>query len=210
MSKMKANPTEGKMPEVESDNFKRRMPELATVNTQYQSGFTVLDVLIGTTILMTGVLALLGAMTSAVVVTSQSQQQLQAKQFCTSTMESIFSARDVGIATFAQVANTTTTGGIFLTGTVPIYNGTGPDGIIGTADDSYGPDGLPNTADDLKPVDQFQRQITITDISTPSTANNLRKITVTIFYKYSSLTFSQTMTSYMANYNTLNPGTSGN
>ncbi|MGH9760515.1 MAG: type IV pilus modification PilV family protein [Blastocatellia bacterium] len=173
-----------------------------------ENGFSYLDVLIATTLLMVGVMALLGAMTTAVTVTSQSQQQALAKQVATSTMESIFSARDVGAATFAQVANNANNGlpggnlpgGIFVTNSNPVYPLAGVDGIYGTADDSAGQTAIP----------QMTRTIAITDISTPNNANNLRQIVVSVSYKYSNLTFSQSVTSYMANYQTLNPGTSGN
>jgi type II secretory pathway pseudopilin PulG len=165
-----------------------------------EGGFSYIDVLIAIGILMTGIVALLSAMTAAVATSGRGQQQLMAKQFATSTMESIFSARDINnpnITSFAVIANDTTTGGLFLTGVTPIYDSTGADGIIGTKDDGWGPDGKKGTADDLTPVNGFSRKIEITPVSP-----GLISITVTIFYQSSGLTFSQSLTSYMANYNT--------
>jgi type II secretory pathway pseudopilin PulG len=165
-----------------------------------EGGFTYIDVLIAIAILMTGVVALLSAMTAAIATSSRGQQQLLAKQYATSTMESIFSARDINnpkITSFAVIANDTTAGGIFLTGTTPIYGSTGVDGISGTADDGWGPNGAPGGGDDLTPIPGFSRSIVITPVST-----GLISVTVTIFYQASGLTFSQSLTSYMANYNT--------
>jgi len=165
-----------------------------------EGGFSYIDVLIAIGILMTGIVALLSAMTAAVATAGRSEQQLLAKQFATSTMESIFSARDINnqnITSFAVIANDSTAGGLFLTGVTPIYNSTGADGIIGTKDDGWGPDGVKGTADDLTAVNGFSRKIEIAPVSP-----GLISITVTIYYQTSGLTFSQTLTSYMANYNT--------
>jgi hypothetical protein len=165
-----------------------------------EGGFSYIDVLIAIGILMTGIVALLSAMTAAVATSGRSEQQLLAKQFATSTMESIFSARDINnpkITSFAVIANDTTPNGLFLTGVTPIFDSTGADGIIGTADDGWGPDGKKGTADDLTPVNGLSRKIEITPVSP-----GLISITVTIYYQSSGLTFSQSLTSYMANYNT--------
>jgi len=168
-----------------------------------EAGFTYVDVLIAIGILLTGIVALLSAMTAAVVTSGRGQQQLIAKQFATSTMESIFSARDINnpnIPNFAAIANDTSLGpprGLFLTGVQPIYNSTGRDGIIGTADDGWGPDGIQGNADDLAPAPGFSRMITITQVSP-----GLISITVTVYYQSSGLTFNESLTSYMANYNT--------
>src|SRR5215467_3368315 len=179
-----------------------------------ESGFSYIDVMMAITILLVGIVSLLATMTIGLVTTGRGQQQLVAKQYVTSTMESIFSARDLNnpnIPNFAVIANDNTTvtygpansqvttKGIFLTGKQPIYNSTGNDGIIGTADDGYGPDGKSGTSDDLTAVSGMQRQITITQVST-----GVIQITVTIFFQVSGFTFQESMTSYMANYNTQN------
>ena len=165
-----------------------------------ESGFSLVDVLIAISVLMVGILALLSAMTVAVVGTTQSTQQATAKEYAVSTMESIFSARDINnpiITSFSVIANNTTTGGIFLTGPQPIYNSAGCDGVIGTKDDSWGPDCTQGTSDDLSPVPGFTRQITITSVQT-----NVIQIVVTITYQANGHTFSESLTSYMGNYNT--------
>jgi len=166
-----------------------------------EAGFTYIDVVIAIGILLTGIVALLSAMTAAVATSGRGEQQLIAKQFATSTIESIFSARDINnpaITSFALIANDTASPpGLFLSGVQPIYNSTGNDGIIGTADDGYGPDGVLGGGDDLTPVSGFTRQIAIAPVSP-----GLISITVTIYYTSSGLNFQETLTSYMANYNT--------
>jgi hypothetical protein len=155
-----------------------------------------------------GMLGLLMTLTMAMVATTQGQQEVVAKQFATSTMESIFSARDINnpaITSFAVIANNTTSGGIFLTGYNPIYvttnslgqvvPATGANGIVGTSDDGIGTG--------VTAYPGFMRSITITDISNNSNGTiNLLRIVVSIQYKVNNLTLTQTMTSYLANYNT--------
>jgi hypothetical protein len=179
-----------------------------------ESGFSYIDVMVAITIMLVGIIALLATMTLGLVTTGRGQQQLIAKQYLTSTMESIFSARDLNnpnIPNFAVIANdnttvtyqsgtsTVTTKGIFLSGKQPIYNATGNDGIIGTADDGWGPDGKAGTSDDLAALSGMQRQITITSVS-----SGVIQITVTVFFEVSGFVFQESMTSYMANYNTQN------
>jgi hypothetical protein len=179
-----------------------------------ESGFSYIDLMVAITIMLVGIIALLATMTLGLVTTGRGQQQLIAKQYLTSSMESIFSARDLdnpNIPNFAVIANdnttvtyqsgtsTVTTKGIFLSGKQPIFNSTGNDGIIGTADDGWGPDGKAGTSDDLAALSGMQRQITITSVS-----SGVIQITVTVFFEVSGFVFQESMTSYMANYNTQN------
>ena len=137
-----------------------------------QTGFSYIDVMIAIVILMVGILALLAAITSAVVMAKGQEQQLDAKQMATSTMESIMSAKETDQDRPAPavlrlgwnaIGNDDSnidpvTGdpqGIFLTGVQPVLTGAGPDEIIGTGDD------------DGTVVDGFQRQIVITDVCDP-------------------------------------------
>ncbi|HWX40127.1 MAG TPA: hypothetical protein VN345_03160 [Blastocatellia bacterium] len=165
-----------------------------------EGGFSLVDIMIAISILMIGVIALLGTMTIGLVTTGRGQQQLIAKQYVTSTMESIFSARDLNnpnITSFGVIANDTTTGGLFLSGKQPIYNSTGNDGIIGTKDDGWGSDGIKGTPDDLTSVTGMQREIKITQVET-----GLIQVTVTVYFQVSGFIFQESLSSYMANYNT--------
>lgn len=175
---------------------------------QSEAGFSYVDVMIAVTILMVGVMAMLSAITSGMVMTTTSQQQLAAKQYALSTVEAIFSARDLDTLGFDAVGNVgdaTIPGGVFLSGDRPFHSTAGPDGIIGTADDAAGPDGVVGTSDDTPAVDGFSRQIVITNIpdpDRPGAAISLRQIEVTVSYKLGNGQNQETMTSYVANYRT--------
>lgn len=173
-----------------------------------ESGFSYIDVMIAVTILLVGVMAMLSAITSGIVMTTTSQQQLNAKQYAQSTIESIFSARDLdalGFDAIGNVGDTSIPGGVFLTGDRKFYSTAGPDGVVGTADDAAGADGTVGTSDDIPAVDAFTRQITITNVpdpDRPTVVISLRQIDVTISYKLGKSQYLETMTSYVANYRT--------
>jgi type II secretory pathway pseudopilin PulG len=171
-----------------------------------QKGFSYLDVMVGVTILLVGVLALVAAITAAVVRTNQQELQLRAKQYAYSTIEAIFSARDIntlGWDAIGNVGNNVVGGvakGIFLTGQQPIRLDPGNAVVVpGTA------------ADTGTPIIGFQRQITITDIcdpDRPSSACNpagnnkvmSRQITVTIFYQVGNSQFQETVSTVISNF----------
>lgn len=173
-----------------------------------EAGFSYVDVMIAVTILLVGVLAMLSAITSGMVMTTTSQQALAAKQYAQSTVEAIFSARDLEALGFDAVGNigdTSIPGAVFLTGDRPFYPTAGPDGIIGTADDSAGPDGVVGTSDDSPLVDGFSRQITITNVpdpDRPAAAISLRQIDVSISYRMGNGLYREQMITYVANYRT--------
>ncbi len=173
-----------------------------------ESGFSYVDVMIAVTILMVGVMAMLSAITSGMVMTTTSQQALAAKQYALSTVEAIFSARDLDTLGFDSVGNVgdaTIPRGVFLSGERPFYSTSGPDGIIGTADDSAGPDGVVGTSDDTPSIDGFLRQVVITNIpdpDRPGAAISLRQIEVTVSYPLARGRLRETVTSYVANYRT--------
>ena len=153
-----------------------------------ERGFTYLDVMVGLVILMVGIVALSAAVTAAHVKTREGEKQLLAKQYAASTIESIFSARDMNNLQWGAIGNVGsnpdangTPQGVFLTGTNQILLNVGPDGVVGTADDN----GIPAGS---APPAGFQRQITITDYDDPDRPVSagfpimMRKVVVTIFY----------------------------
>src|ERR1044072_6520719 len=122
-----------------------------------ERGFSYLDVMCAVTILLVGVMALAAAVTAAVVRTRDVEQQQKAKQYANSTLESIFSARDLDnlgwdTINIANACAGGTTSGVFLCTKQPLYPEPGPDEVIGTADDT-------GTV-----VPGVERQIIITDI----------------------------------------------
>ena len=173
-----------------------------------QAGFSYVDVMVGIAILLVGVLGLISAMTRAIAQTTISQEMLSAKQIATSTVEAIFTARDLetlGWDAIGNVGSATVPGGIFLTGEQPIYPTAGRDGIVGTDDDAKGPDGIAGTADDGVAVAGYTRTITIADKPDPNRPTapiSLREVQVTINFWVGTRKRTETFTSYVANYRT--------
>lgn len=163
-----------------------------------ERGFTMLEVLISVVVLTIGLVSMLAMFTVALAATNNSQEDLTAKQIAQSTLESIFTARNTQQISFLQIQNVSN-GGIFLDGPQVIKD-PGPDGLDGTADDLVlnplcpgpstclqlsGKDGVLGTPDDVyMPLNNYQRQILITNVFLPSGAvdDTLRQITVTITY----------------------------
>lgn len=144
--------------------------------TRDQRGFTYMDVMCALLIMMVGVLALAAAVTGALVRTRDSEQQLKAKQYANSTMESIFSARDINRLGWDSISNVGSGSGVFLTGTQTLYADAGADRVVGTGDDTGGA------------VSGFRRQIIITDINDPERPSPpnpimIRRVDVTIYYQ---------------------------
>ncbi len=181
---------------------------IARVETE--EGFSYIHLMIAVAILMVGILALVAAMTGAIASTTRIENQLTAKQHATSSLEAIFTARDVNrdnLFGWDRIGNTgdpNIPNGIFLTGLQPIWPTAGDDGIIGTADDddhTNGPDGIAGTADDVQPELGFQRQITITNIGN-APPYTMRRIDVTVTFWLGALQEQQTVSTFVANYRT--------
>ncbi|HEU4388807.1 MAG TPA: hypothetical protein VFV34_13480 [Blastocatellia bacterium] len=177
-----------------------------------ENGFSYIDVLIAVSILLIGVMALVSAITYAVVGTTRNQQQLVAKQYASTTIEAIFTARDLAAKfgdtnlTWNVIGNTgsaSVPAGLFPSGRQKIYDGAGADGIVGTPDDQAGLDGTLNTADDAPLVDGFERTITITDVpdpERPAAAITMRQIDVTIHYFVGGRERQEVFSTYIASF----------
>jgi prepilin-type N-terminal cleavage/methylation domain-containing protein len=175
-----------------------------------QRGFSMVEVLVSIVVLTIGLVSMLAMFSVALAATNSANEDMVAKQIAQSTLESIFTARNTSQITFAQIQNVSN-GGIFLDGNQVIMD-PGPDGLNGTADDTVtnascpgpstclqfsGQDGVLGTADDTwLPLNNFQRQILITNAFLPNGAidNTLRSITVTI--TYTTTQFKATQKSY--------------
>jgi hypothetical protein len=163
-----------------------------------ERGFSYLDVMIAMTILLVGILSLAAALTGAIVRTGESKQLVQAKQFATSAVESIISARDISVAgaplgtadpLWDQIRNVANTG-VFLDGAQPVRTGEGGDGIFGTADDNGAI------------IPGYTRTILIEDQPHPIVGRpvSVRKITVTIEYRIRNIPRSVELQTYIGNY----------
>jgi hypothetical protein len=167
-----------------------------------QSGFSIMEVMISTFILMIGLLGVLGLFGLAIKANQTSQMDMIARQVASEAMESIFTARSTSQLTWTQIQNVSN-GGIFIDGPQNLQC-PGADGILGTADDTAclmpsgalcpggfeclvepGPDGIQGTADDVViGLANYTRQIQIIQMSDAlgNPIPTLNAVTITISY----------------------------
>jgi type II secretory pathway pseudopilin PulG len=177
------------------------------INEQ-EAGFSYIDVMIALAILTVGVMALVAAITNGMNLTTRSALALSAKQVASSTVESIFTSRDLDIFRWPAIGNigdAGVPGAIFVAGPQPIYPTFGKDGIVGTVDDGWGADGIAGNSDDGVASVEMQREIKITpliDPDRPTAPISLRQIDVIIYYNlgYSTVRRKEQFTSYIASY----------
>lgn len=172
-----------------------------------EAGFSYIDVMIALVILMVGILALLSGIAGSVLQTRGQEQQMVAKHYATSTMESIMSVKEtdpnrLGWDKIGNVGTNPVNGvnqGIFVTGIQSVYPDAGPDEIIGTADDT-------GTA-----VQGLSRQIVITDICDPerpspvcsppgTLATRIRTVVITVTYNVGNRQRQEVLTTLLTNY----------
>jgi type II secretory pathway pseudopilin PulG len=185
------------------------------LNGKKQGGFTYIEVVIGLTILLIGVLAGVSALSANLIRSFEAEKRILAKQYGLSTIESIISARDIArpgvIDNWNSVRNISVTnpGGIFVMGFQPIREDLGWDGVAGTIDDACpapNPCNIPGrTINDSKIVQDFDRQIVITDIDDPerpSPPNPImqRKIEITIRFRVNQAIREEVVTTILTNY----------
>lgn len=112
---------------------------------QKETGFSLIETIIALIILLVGILATLQAISYGMLYVQESEKRGIAKEIARSTMETIFSIRDLQ-AFDPQVGETYnwnaiqvrngTNGGIFVADWKPIRENPGDDGIFGTDDDA--------------------------------------------------------------------------
>lgn len=188
-----------------------------------ERGFSLIEVMISMVILTIGLVGLLGVFGLAISTNQTSQQDMIARQQASEAMESIFTARNTSQLQFSQIANVST-GGIFLDNAQPIKCA-GPDGILGTADDTAcltasgatcpnagvacltepGPDGLVGTSDDvILSLANYTRTISIQQLldGNNNVIPTLMSVTITITYTVPgrSLTKNYVLNEYVSSY----------
>jgi type II secretory pathway pseudopilin PulG len=169
-----------------------------------ESGFTLIETMIAMLVLMIGLLAVVASFATAITATASAQEDLIARHKALDAMESIYTARNSQQEPFSAI-NNVANGGIFLSGPQPLLCA-GPDGIVGTADDTPctsadtgtvcpnnvecqvlpGPDGVLGTADDVTmSLSNFTRTIAFNPVllSTGKTNANLIAVAVTVTYQ---------------------------
>lgn len=185
-----------------------------------ERGFSYIDVMIAVVILMVGILASAAALTANLVRSYETEKQVVAKQIALSTIESIFSARDIartgaisGWNSIGNIGSNPDAGGtpqgVFLTNFCPIRQDFGWDGVAGTVDDAC-PAGsacqVSGRPDNTSPViNGFERRIVITDLQDPDRPSppqpiSRRRIDVTVRYNVNQLQREQTVSTIITNY----------
>jgi hypothetical protein len=137
-------------------------------------------------VLLVGALGLAQGFVLGMVHASTSQASIVAREKAREAVESVHTARDTGLITWAQIRNVGN-GGIFVDGPQPLFEA-GLDGIVNTEDDDdlerlevIGPggDGVVGTADDMV-AENFTREVLIEDVAG---SPNLRQVTVVVGFQ---------------------------
>ena len=171
-----------------------------------ESGFSLIEAVIASGVLAAGLLGAAATFAHGMKWVASSPGDLLATQKAAEAIESVFSARDSHVLTWAQLRNVAgasgSDGGIFLDGPQPLKT-PGPDGVVNTADDGGietvtlpGPDGVYGTADDVvEQLTQFRREVKIRDVEL-----GLRSISVTVTYQHGAILRTYTLTTYISDY----------
>jgi prepilin-type N-terminal cleavage/methylation domain-containing protein len=156
------------------------------------SGFTLLEAVVAMAILTVGLLGLAQGFYIGMRHMATSSANLIAREKAREAVESVHTARDTRIITWAEIKNVSN-GGQFLDGAQPL-NKAGVDGLVNTADDADagletlrdpGPNGTfeySSPSDDIvTPLIGFTRQIQIIELNPVNL--DLRELRVTITYQ---------------------------
>lgn len=162
--------------------------------TSSESGFSLLEMMVAMSLLAIGLLGLAQTFYMGMSIVGTSSAQLIAREKAREAIESVHTARDTKIITWAEIRNAAAPatctgaglapgpgGGKFVEAPAGAMLAAGPDGLVNTADDTGdevlpGQDGRLYTADDVRLVG-FTRRVTICDVTNNV---NLRQITVVI------------------------------
>lgn len=192
-----------------------RIMKQSTLKIGDELGFSYVDVMIAIVILMVGVLAAVSALSANLIRSLETEKRIIAKQLALSTIESVFSAREIKrpgvIDGWNSVRNydPNDAGGIFLTDFRPIREDLGWDGVAGTADDACTGDGactVPGRPSNTSPVIKgLQRRIVISNIQDPDRPSppnpyTRRKIEVTIKFYVNQAVREEKITTLITDY----------
>jgi hypothetical protein len=139
---------------------------------------------------------------------ASSSPSLIAREKAREAVESVHTARDSRLITWAEI-NNVANGGKFVSGAQPLRR-SGRDGIVNTEDDAAaemetarkpGPDGLLGTADDrFLSLGDFTRQIEISPVLDVNGVANptLRQIRVTVRYRVGRVQRDYVLTTFIS------------
>lgn len=172
-----------------------------------QDGFTYIEVMCAMVIMLVGILAQLSALSFCILRQNEAEQQNMARQIASSTLESIFAARDLGKEDGINSWDTINTSdknknGLFVPGWFPVRQSPGKDGIQGTKDDACAANiqcqsnGYANTS---QLIPGYERQIVITDIQETSNSTvKKRRLEIKIRYFIGQAQREQTFTTIIS------------
>ena len=172
-----------------------------------EAGFSLIETLVAMGILATSLLSLIAVFALGISHLAGSTPALIAREKAREAVESVHTARDTRLITWAQI-NNVAKNGVFVNGAQTPLLKPGKDGIVNTTDDTGveeiiapGKDGILGNADDVKtPMSTFTRQIEITDLLDNNGTINptLRQVRVTITYRVGGGTRRYVLTTYIS------------
>ena len=185
-----------------------------------EAGFSMMEVLVSMLLMTTSLMAVGQVFMLGMTHTLASSPNLTAREKAREAIESVHTARDTRVITWARIRNVTprmcpgvaqpagwnNTPGVFVNGAQPGgLHAPGDDGLVNTAGDEaepleairhLGPDGIAETADDwVQDLGQYQREIWICDQS-----NSLREVRVIVRYRIGASERTYRLTTFVSNY----------
>lgn len=175
------------------------------------SGFSLVETIIALVVLLVGILAAMSAISFGIMSVRESEKRTLSKEYARSTMETIFSMRDLAAFDTLNAAQTYhweamqikvgSNGGVFIDGWNPIRENPGADGLYGTADDVCQTGTVcvvGGKTNNSAEVIGFERKIEIFDIAENGIVRK-RRITVRIRYAVGLLQREETESTIVAN-----------
>lgn len=184
------------------------------------AGFSLVEVLVSMLMLTTSLLGIAQVFLVGMTHAAASSPNLTAREKAREAIESVHTARDTRVITWARIRNATprmcpgvavpagwnNTAGVFVDGPQPGgLHAPGDDGLVNTAGDQdepletirhLGADGIPETADDwVQPLSQYTREVWICDRS-----NSLREIRVIVRFHIGGIERAYRLTTFVSNY----------
>jgi hypothetical protein len=172
------------------------------------SGISLAETMVAMGILTVGLLALAQVFVAGMAHMATSSADVIAREKAREAVESVHTARDTRVISWAQIRNVAS-GGVFLNGPQPLRGvpGSEGDGLVNTADDAGlpaetivapGPDGVLGSDDDIRsPLNGFTREIEIQDIAgSPA----LRQLRVILRYRVGNQARTYTLTTFVSSF----------
>ncbi len=170
------------------------------------NGFSLAETVVALGVLTTGILGAAAVLATGMQNLSSSPSDVVVTQKAAQAVEAVFSARDSGKLTWAQIKNVSA-GGVFLDGPTQLRLA-GDDGVVNTTDDSGQPietvtlpgkDQILGTSDDQTiTLDNFTREIKLTDVAGEN--DELRMIVVTVKFQNGPTIRTYVLTTFISAY----------